>query len=519
MRWYSFGPSRAWHLQALGMLSAAALVAAASPNARAADLRGGTLRVAVLADIANYDPQQLSSVNFDVIKNLYDSLLEYSPQGKAEPSLASAWKVAPDSQSVTLTLRSDARFADGAPLDAKDVAATLTKAADPKRGKNIYPTMAIVRDWTVNGPHSLTINFKTPVPEREITDLLQSISVIEASGIATVETKPAGIGPYHVANRVVGQSIRLEANPDYWRKGQPLSKEVDLKIFSEDAAATSALQSGAVDLVYGGSARSAARLSHQGYQAIRGPGALVQVFRINATRGPFRNEKFREAFNYLMDRKAILAIGYANMGEVEALPWPPSSPASDPSYNTTYAFNLDKAKAVLKTSGLTQAEMSNWKLLVYGSDQPSVAISQIVQNTLAKVGIHIQLDLKQGSEFTDALLGGKFDAVFGGVGNVQKFPSRLATNSIYRTVNNPVLGSPNPFPDYVAAIERINTTVGPESAVKAAYDNLNQVLVKTSFGIATNTFNVGLILANSKVGGFTLDIDDMLVARTLGFRH
>ena len=44
------------------------------------------------------------------------------------------------------------------------------------------------------------------------------------------------------------------------------------------------------------------------------------------------------------------------------------------------------------------------------------------------------------------MLQGRFDAIFGGVGNIQKFPSRLATNSIYRTVNNPVLGTPHPHP-------------------------------------------------------------------------
>ena len=75
-----------------------------------------------------------------------------------------------------------------------------------------------------------------------------------------------------------------------------------LTIFSDDAAATAALESGAVDIIYGGTSRSAVRLKSAGYQLIQGPGPLVQVFRINTTRGPFKNEKFRQAFNYLMDR-------------------------------------------------------------------------------------------------------------------------------------------------------------------------------------------------------------------------
>ncbi len=135
----------------------------------------------------------------------------------------------------------------------------------------------------------------------------------------------------------------------------------------------------------------------------------------------------------------------------------------------------------------------------------------------AKVGINIKLDLKQGPEFIDALLGGKFAAVFGGVGNIQKFPTRLTTNSIYRTTNNPILGNPNPFPAYVAAIHRINTTFGSQADIQAAYANLNQVLVQSAFGIATNTYDIGLIVAAKNVGGIDREIDNMLVARTIGF--
>jgi len=270
-------------------------------------------------------------------------------------------------------------------------------------------------------------------------------------------------------------------------------------------------------MIYAGDSRSAIRLRNAGYQLIQGPGPLVQVFRINTTQGPFKNEKFRQAFNYLMDREAILKVGYAGLGEVTALPWAPASPAADRSYDTKYAFNLDKARALLKESGLSAAEMNNWKLLANGGAQDVVAISQVVQSTLAKVGINIELDLKQGAEMTDAMLTGKFAATFGGVGNIQKFPSRVATNSIYRTAKNPVLGDPHPFPAYVAAIERVDKSFGG-AEVKAAYDNLNQVLVESSFGIPTNTYDIGLIVAAKNVGGIAREIDNMLVVRTIGFR-
>ncbi|MSP50460.1 MAG: ABC transporter substrate-binding protein [Alphaproteobacteria bacterium] len=502
---------------ARALLLAVAAVSIAAAGASAQELKGGRLRIAILADIHNFDPQQFSGVNFPLIKNLYDSLIEYAPDGKAIPNLASEWKVGPDNRSVTVTLRPGVTFHSGAPLNAEAVAATLKKAADPQKGKNVYATMSIVKDWTVGGPQSITLNFNNPVPDRQITDLLQFLSVIEPAGIETSETKDAGSGPFVLAERVLGQRVTMTANAKYWQK-PPIVSEIVLTVFSDNDAASAALESGAVDIIYGGNARSAVRLRNAGYQLVQGPGPLVQVFRINATQGPFKNEKFRQAFNFLMDREAILRVGYAGVGEVTALPWAPASPAVDKSYNTTYAFNLDKAQALLKASGLSAAEMSNWKLVANGGDQDGLAISQIVQSTLAKVGINIQLDVKQGAELTDTMLTGKFAAIFGGIGNIQKFPTRVGTNSIYRTTKNPILGDPHPIPAYVAAMNRVDTTLGSGEPVKAAYDNLNKVLVESAFGIPTNTFDIGLIVAAKNVGGISREIDNMLVARTIGFR-
>ncbi|MBV8911570.1 MAG: ABC transporter substrate-binding protein [Acetobacteraceae bacterium] len=495
-----------------------ALAASASmTSARAQQLKGGTLRVGILQDISNFDPQAFLVLNFPIIKNLYDSLIEYTPDGKPVPSLATSWQIAPDGTSVTVALRKDVKFQSGNKLDARAVAATLDKAADPKRGKNVYATMSFVKGWTTVDDNTIRLDFKNPAPQQQITDLLQFISVIDPAGMDTVETKPAGSGAYVLADRVVGQRLHFTANPNYWREGEPVTKDLTITVFSEDAAASAALESGAIDIVYGGTSRSALRLKNAGYQMLSGPGKLVQVFRINTTHAPFKNEKYRQAFNYLMDRANILRLGYAGLGEVVALPWAPISPAFDPSYNEKYAFNIDEAKELLKQSGLSDAEMGGWKLTTDAGDQVAVVISQLVQSTLQKAGIKMELDLRRGADFTDSMLGGKFDAIFGAVGNIQKFPSRLATNSIYRTSNNPVLGEPHPFPAYVEAIRRVDTTTSPPEAVKAAYDNLNKVLVESAFGIPTNTIDSGLIVAAKNVGGIALDIDNMLVARTIGF--
>ena len=500
--------------QGMAMLAATGALAAGSGQAQ--ELKGGKLRVALLADIVNFDPHQFSSQNATIMKNLYDTLIDYDDRGQTSPGLAESFTVASDNSSVTVVLRQGVTFHSGAAMTSADLDATLKKANDPAKGKNVYPTMSVVKDWTVVDARTVQLNFKARVPNRQVTDLLQFMSVIEATGVDAAETKVAGTGPFMVAERVLGQRLRLVANPRYWRAKQPILSEVELTIFSDNDSAAAALESGATDMIFGGGARAAVRLRNAGYQLFQGDGQLVQVFRINTTQGPFRNAKFRQAFNHLLDRAAILRVGYAGLGEVTALPWAPANPAADRSYDRTYAFDIAKGQALLKQSGLSAAEMNDWKLLVNGGDQDGVAISQVVQSTLDKAGIKIELDLRQGSEFVDALLKGRFAAVFGGVGNVQKFPTRITTNSIYRIVNNPVLGEPNPHQAYVAAIRQVETAFGTTD-VKAAYDTLNKALVESSFGIATNTFDVFLTVASKRVSGFTRDIDSLLVLRTIGF--
>ena len=314
-------PMEALKRVALSGALALGLLAPGSMAASAQDLEGGTLNVGILGDMTNYDPQQFSTVNFFLIKNLYDSLIEYTEDGEAVPNLATEWSIAEDNTAVTVTLRDDVTFQSGNPFNAEAVAATLEKASDPERGKNVYATTSIIENWEAVDDTTITINFNGPVPDKQITDLLQFLVPIDPAGIDTVETEPAGTGPFKLDNRAVGQSITLTKNEDYWKEGEPILDEIVFTVFSDGSAADAALESGAIDLIYNGGSRSAVRLRDAGFQVVQGPGKLVQVFRINTTRAPFDNEKFRQAFNYLMNRPAILRLGYAGLGEPTALPW------------------------------------------------------------------------------------------------------------------------------------------------------------------------------------------------------
>ena len=103
-----------------------------------------------------------------------------------------------------------------------------------------------------------------------------------------------------------------------------------------------------IDIVYGSTSRSAVRLKSAGYQLIQGPGPLVQVFRINTTRGPFKNEKFRQAFNYLMDRDGHPARRLCRSRRGRRVALGAGEPGLRRVLQHEYAFDLDKAQGAAR---------------------------------------------------------------------------------------------------------------------------------------------------------------------------
>jgi peptide/nickel transport system substrate-binding protein len=53
---------------------------------------------------------------------VYETLLRAAPDGSLQPLLAEKWSANPDNTQFTFTLRPDAVFSDGSPVEAKDVA-------------------------------------------------------------------------------------------------------------------------------------------------------------------------------------------------------------------------------------------------------------------------------------------------------------------------------------------------------------------------------------------------------------
>ncbi len=465
--------------------------------------RGGTLTVGMPNDWNTFDPHNLSFANFTLQQNLYDTLIRYDQGLKPLPGLAERWAIAADGQSVTLTLRKGVKFHSGKELAAADVVKNFEKAADKERGGNMLPAVANVASVTAPDAGTVVIAFKKVSPE--ITDLLQAMAIIEPAAMDSLKNRGSGTGPFKFVEWVPGDHTTLERNPAYWGAPAPWADRVVFKVFGDSDAMVAALQSGICDLVVSLPPKDVARLSKE-FNLVRGhPGALTYEIRVNGTKPPFDKKEARQALLYAIDRKGVVENVLFGVSQPTVLPFSRASAAYDASTLQKYPFDLKKAKELLDKAGVKGGKAECVALPQF-PELP--AIAQILKADLAKIGFDLELTIVDSTLYYKRVLGGDFQLATSFSGNTQKYPTRVALNSIYRTANNPVWGHNVPKA-YVDAINEANGTID-SARQKAAFAKLNAAILDEAW-VVSIAYRQSVFGLAKHVQDFAFTVDDMSV--------
>jgi microcin C transport system substrate-binding protein len=165
--------------------------------------------------------------------------------------------VAPDGSSVTFVLRPQARFHDGSPVTAEDVAWTFNTLR--KHGRPNYAQYySGVDHVTVDDARQVTFHFK-PGASRELPMILGQLVVLpehwwKGRDFSKPLTEPPlGSGPYRVGAFEFGRHLVLERVADYWAKNLPTAKglanfgAIRTEYFRDATVALEAFKAGQVD--------------------------------------------------------------------------------------------------------------------------------------------------------------------------------------------------------------------------------------------------------------------------------
>lgn len=155
--------------------------------------------------------------------------------------LAKKYEVSDSGLTWTVTIRDDAKFSDGVPVTAADVAYTYDAAA--KSGSVVDLTVM----ESVRAVNDHTVVFTLKHPQSTFVNLLIATGIVprHAHG-KEYAGKPVGSGPYKLVQWDRGQQLIVEANPVYYGQ-KPYFKKITF-LFLEEDAAFAAAKAGRVDV-------------------------------------------------------------------------------------------------------------------------------------------------------------------------------------------------------------------------------------------------------------------------------
>ena len=197
----------------------------AAPNAP----KGGVLHLATVDTYSTLNPFTLKGTSAAGAGLPFEGLLEGSADeaDAAYGLVAQSVALAPDRRSVRFVLRPEARWHDGTPITARDVAFSyeiLTTEGHPAYANNL----AGVDRVETAGDHDVTFHLADP-DNRKLPLIVGGLSIVSeayyrdhAFGETTMEP-PLGSGAYRVAKVDPGRSVTYERVADYWGAQLPLN--------------------------------------------------------------------------------------------------------------------------------------------------------------------------------------------------------------------------------------------------------------------------------------------------------
>lgn len=420
-------------------LSACSPQAAPSPSPSASVVgvtpqNGGTLVFAVHAEPASYDPhRETDPVVLELVAPHYSLLYRTDPSRPAEilPDVAQGQPVfSSDNLTVTVKLRTDVKFHDGAPLTSADVVATYQKIVAPADGVVSARRADYAMVDSVSAPDAATVVFKLKRPSAGFKVLLASPwNVIESAAKLKAdphwyEKNVDGTGPFiHVSN-VPGQDWVARKNPDYFAidtNGARLPYLDGYKaLIIPDAGArldAVAKKTALVDFHGFAPAQVTTIVSALGDDAGLQQGSLncVNDLLLNRERSPLTDVKVRQAVSLGMNRYGASSDLQKTtpLHDVGAFMRPNGRFAlTSTDLQTLKGFGTDAAKnktdaaQLLKDAGVSAPSLT---LLAPDTAMPYDALTSTLVAQWKDAGITVKLDRRAPAAYADALRARSYD--------------------------------------------------------------------------------------------------------------
>jgi len=355
----------------VALLLAAAAVgaarAAASSTASPAPADKVVLHIGMVQEPDNLNPFiGIQGIDYMFWHMNYDFLVGFDSKDlEPRPELATKWEVSPDGKEWTFTIRSGAKWQDGVPVTAGDVAFTFNYIVDNKLLNLSTYTNGITGATVIDDTH---VKITTDAPKanmlRMVVPILPEHIWSKISGkeaTSSYQNKPAivGDGPFQLVEWQKGKFVRFEANPTYWA-GKPKVDEVVFELYTNPDTMAQDLKLGSID--------GAVDIPPAQFKPLSGEAGLTTSqstswnfieLAMNCYDSPnskgnpvLKDQQFRTAVNWAVDRQKVVDVAYqkyATLGSSLIVPY--SKYHWEPPAGEAFTYDPAKANQILDAAG------------------------------------------------------------------------------------------------------------------------------------------------------------------------
>jgi peptide/nickel transport system substrate-binding protein len=437
---------------------------------------GGTLQVAWESDVTGLDPHLSAGIQaYRAVGNLFNSLITIDTELNYVPDLAESWEILENGKVYLFHLRQGVKFHDGTDFDAEVVRWNYQRIMDPEEKAFDAPNYSIIESVEAIDAHTVKFTLKhpsiilLPVMAAYRTGFLQmSPASYKQWGKDDVRMHPVGTGPFKLARWEPNQVIVLEKNPNYFKPGLPYLDRVDLRIMKEGVTRVTALRTGEVDFANWIPSEHIERLTKDPQlQVIRGRDAQRAQCYFNLRKPAFQDVRVRHALlGYGIDRHAIAKT--ALLGFAQPL-WSfvPPGARGHFDFGDQFAYDPEKAKALLKEAGYDAKNPLRYTLMTHGAEASLPTIATIMKTQYAKLGVEVTVEILDRPIFLRRLTRDRdWDQLLNLSGG--SFDTYSSTRLIDTRAGN---NSSNHQDTHVdALIDRLRETTTEEAFLQAGYE-------------------------------------------------
>ena len=386
---------------------------------------GGIYRRALANNPATLDPAFVSDIySRTVVTQISKGLVQFDTHLNPIPAIAEFWESSRDGRIWTFSLRQGVQFHHGREVTAQDFVYSFTRLLSPKALGPVTDFLRRVQGaeefiqgkaTSVHGlkaidRYTIQIALKQPfAPSLTVLGLANAAVVpqeeVERLGDNFAQA-PVGAGPFKLVRWESSKEIVLEANEHYY-EGRPFLDTIVFKIGETFEQSFAQFLAGDLDeaiIPSGKTAEVHTRARYQQYQVLRRPTLGLLYIGFNTQVKPFDDKRVRQAFNYAVDKEAIVRE-ITQMGSLPANGvLPPGMPGYDPDLQG-YPYDPAKAKQLLAEAGYPEGKsfpvVQLWTVSKAESTKAELAA---YQKYFAELGVKVDIRfIEEWTRYTEML--------------------------------------------------------------------------------------------------------------------